>query len=420
MQWYEVLTLAVLQMLSIFLILDKLNRGFNLISIKGAYAISISLALTMVFFMYKIDIGFLINYIVLYIMIILLFKIPIKETIVQLLITIIIVATLELMFAYIIFLLKGSRGISFSSLFIVDLAVVIMSIFINMFVELDKVQQYVLLYKNHMIIAAINVAGVILLLMYIWRIKEDFMQEHMLRILMVIIVLEALNTGFLYQSIRIKQQQKAINIHERYVSFLKSMVHEIRQKQHDFKNHLNVLYMIAQTEDDGQAKEKIKEYIEGLVDSIKPADRLLGIRDQILGAIIYSKKALAEKKNICFEFELEGEIPEYPIERYELVELLGNLLDNAIEAAEGGSDNNPKVVLTLGTEGGHRIIEVKNTGKTIQQSDIDKVFKRGFSTKNGKYRGYGLYNIKKIVDDHNGTIKLSSGNSYTIFKISFQ
>jgi len=236
---------------------------------------------------------------------------------------------------------------------------------------------------------------------------------------MIIVILEVLNAVFLYQSIRIKQQEKVINVHKRYIPFLKNMMHEIRQKQHDFKNHLNVLYIIVQTENDGQARERIKEYIEKLTDSIKPADELLDIGDQVLGAIIYSKKVLAEEKNICFEVEFEGEIPEYPIERYELVELLGNLLDNAIEAAEGGSDDNSKVILTLGTEGGHRIIEVKNTGKAIRQGDIDKVFRRGFSTKKGKCRGYGLYNIKKIVNDHNGTIGLSSDNCHTVFRISF-
>ncbi|HZX20792.1 MAG TPA: ATP-binding protein [Clostridia bacterium] len=420
MQWYEVLTLAILQMLSIFLILGKLSKMVKLISIKSTYAILISLALTMVFFMYKIDIGFLINLVILYTMIILLFKLPIKETIVQFLISVIIIATLELMFAYVLFLCTGSGDVSFNGLLVVDLAVVMASVLINRFVEFDKVRQYILQYKNFMTTVVVNITGVILLFMYIWRTKEDFIQGHILHILTAIIILEALNIGFSYQSIRIKQQQKAIDLHKEYAPFLKSMMHEIRQKQHDFKNHLNVLYMIVQTEDDRQAKEKIKEYIEGLVDSIKPADRLLGIGDQILGAIIYSKKALAERKNICFEVEFKEEIPKYPLERYELVELLGNLLDNAIEAAEGGSDNNPKVILTLGTEGGHKIIEVKNTGKTIQQSDIDKVFKSGFSTKEGKYRGYGLYNIKKIVDDHNGTIKLSSGNGYTVFKISFQ
>ncbi|MDI9476051.1 MAG: GHKL domain-containing protein [Natronincolaceae bacterium] len=419
MQWYEGLILAILQVLSIFLVLVKLSKGINLISMKSVYAALISLALIMVFFKYEIDIGFLVNFIVLYIVLILLFKLPIRETIVQFLITVIIVATIELMFAYVLFLITGFKDVSFNGLFAVDLAVVMTCLLINRFVEFDKVRQRILQYKNYIATAVVSITGVILLFMYIWRTKEDFTREYTLNILMIIVILEVLNAVFLYQSIRIKQQEKVINVHKRDIPFLKNMMHEIRQKQHDFKNHLNVLYIIVQTENDGQARERIKEYIEKLTDSIKPADELLDIGDQVLGAIIYSKKVLAEEKNICFEVEFEGEIPEYPIERYELVELLGNLLDNAIEAAEGGSDDNSKVILTLGTEGGHRIIEVKNTGKAIRQGDIDKVFRRGFSTKKGKCRGYGLYNIKKIVNDHNGTIGLSSDNCHTVFRISF-
>jgi len=170
----------------------------------------------------------------------------------------------------------------------------------------------------------------------------------------------------------------------------------------------------------GKQGEKIKEYIEKLLGSIEPIDKLLDIEDQILNAIIYSKRALAEKKNICFEVEIKEEVPGYPLERYEFVELVGNLLDNAIEAAEGSNDGNSKIILTLGIDEGFKIIETRNTGTKIQQSDIDKMFKRGFSTKKGEHRGYGLYNIKKIVEHYNGTIELFLDDDFIVFKILFQ
>jgi hypothetical protein len=154
MQWYEALILGVLQILSIFLVLDKLSEGINLVSIKSVYAVSISLALTMVFFMYKIDIGFLVNFIILYTVIILLFKLPIRETIIKFLIAIIITATLELIFAYILFLLRDSEDVLFNGLLVIDLAVVMVSVLINRFVEFDKIRQYILQYKNYMTISA--------------------------------------------------------------------------------------------------------------------------------------------------------------------------------------------------------------------------------------------------------------------------
>ncbi|MFW5647629.1 MAG: sensor histidine kinase [Candidatus Alkaliphilus sp. MAG34] len=420
MQWYEGTTLAVLQMLSVFLVFGKLNRETNLAGKKCVFITLIALVLITVFFIYEINVGFLINYIVVCIMLILLFGLPIRKTVIRFAISIITIATIEFVFAYILFWVKGFRDVSFNGLFMVDSAVVITSVLINRFAEFGGFRQYVLQHRNYMIIVVINVTGVILLLMYMWKINESSMQKYMLHILIAIIVWEALNVYFLYQSIKIKQQRRAIDAHKRYAPFLKSMIHEIRQKQHDFKNHLNMLYMIVQIENDRQAREKIKEYIEKLLGSIEPIDKLLDIEDQILNAIIYSKRALAEKKNICFEVEIKEEVPGYPLERYEFVELVGNLLDNAIEAAEGSNDGNSKIILTLGIDEGFKIIETRNTGTKIQQSDIDKMFKRGFSTKKGEHRGYGLYNIKKIVEHYNGTIELFLDDDFIVFKILFQ
>ena len=419
MQWCGALLTSILELASMFLIWSKLNRKISLIDKKSIGIISLITVLTLIFGAYKINIGFFINYIIICIMAALLFKIPIKEAIIQFFIAVIMIATAQPVFVYIQLFLKGVDVVSYGELFIADSIFFIISILIYKFVEFSKVQQYILEYKNLIIIGVINVTGVILVFIYMHRMYENFLQEYILYILAVIVIWETLNVYFLYQSVRIRQQQKIIDIHERYTSFLKSMMYEMKQKQHDFKNHLNVIYIIVQAENDGQVRDKIKGYIEKLVDSIKPTDELLNIKDQILGAIIYSKKVLAQKKNICFKVEFKGEVPEYPIEKYELVELLGNLLDNAIEAAED-SDDNPEVILTLGIENGFKMIEIRNTGKTIQQSDMDKVFRRGFSTKSGKDRGYGLYNVRRIVNYYGGIIRLFFDNGYTVFKILFE
>ena len=50
-------------------------------------------------------------------------------------------------------------------------------------------------------------------------------------------------------------------------------------------------------------------------------------------------------------------------------------------------------------------IEVRNniSGLDIKNEDVEKFFKKGFSSK-GINRGYGLYNVKKIINKHNGSI----------------
>jgi two-component system sensor histidine kinase AgrC len=77
------------------------------------------------------------------------------------------------------------------------------------------------------------------------------------------------------------------------------------------------------------------------------------------------------------------------------------------------------VVLTLGIEGMNKIIEVRNTCNSIAGIDTARIFNRGYSTKEGKHRVYGLYNAKRIVDIYHGAMELSFDEQYIVFKVLF-
>jgi two-component system sensor histidine kinase AgrC len=62
-------------------------------------------------------------------------------------------------------------------------------------------------------------------------------------------------------------------------------------------------------------------------------------------------------------------------------------------------------------------MEIGNNGKRIELKDIGKIFDKGYTTKAGDGHGYGLYNVKRIVERYNGRIQLSFENNYTIFRI---
>ena len=85
--------------------------------------------------------------------------------------------------------------------------------------------------------------------------------------------------------------------------------------------------------------------------------------------------------------------------------LLTNLLNNAIESAENSEkkeveltikeiNNNNKVTYS---------IKVRNTGNNLESLKVSSMVKKGFSSK-GTGRGYGLYNIQKIINAHKGNL----------------
>ncbi|WP_165868510.1 sensor histidine kinase [Natranaerovirga hydrolytica] len=239
--------------------------------------------------------------------------------------------------------------------------------------------------------------------------------EYFPILISLVIIWTVINFYFSYQRIKIIQQKQVILTHEKYIPYLRSLVDEVRQRQHDIKNHFNVIYGLTEIEKDNISKVEIKNYLKSIVGRDQSIDCLLNIKDAILAAIIYNKKSLAEEKDIEFDFNINMGIPEYPLKNYELVELLGNLLDNAIEETE--KTPNKKISLTLGRIDHKSLIQVTNT--TTNDIDVNKVFEKGYSTKKGKYRGYGLYNVQKIINYYNGIIELSFNGEDIIFKILF-
>ncbi len=418
MQWHEIFILSILEIISILLVWGKLNSKLCHIEKRSFLVIIITSIIAVILDMNDVNLGFVVIFAVLCSMIMSLYKVSFKDTIFQFFTVLIMVLSIQFVFTYILSSLIDTMSYSFINGLYVNIATLMVCIIIRRFVVFDKINQYYFKYRYYMITIIINIAGIVLVLMYMWQLNKDFVWNYIAYLLIVIIIWEGLNIFFLYQSIRIKQQQATIYIHEKYIPYLKNMVYEVRQRQHDFKNHLNAIYGLVQIEDDQQAKKEMGQYIESLIDGIKSTDRLLNIKNYVLSAIIYSKKTLAEGKHICFDVEFQDEIPEYPLEKHELVELLGNLLDNAIEAVEANnSADNGKIVLTIGIEDDYKVIVVKNTGRTNLEKNIDNMFERGFTTKKGKHRGYGLYNVKKIVDYYSGTIELSFEEEYTVFKI---
>ena len=120
--------------------------------------------------------------------------------------------------------------------------------------------------------------------------------------------------------------------------------------------------------------------------------------------------------NIKFLFNVANNSLENSLNDYEISDILNNLLDNAFEAVINSS-NDKVAILNICSEGSINIIEVRNSGITINSDNIENIFERGFSTKEGKSRGYGLYNVKKIAEKNGGNVQLSFEDNYTVFKI---
>ena len=108
-----------------------------------------------------------------------------------------------------------------------------------------------------------------------------------------------------------------------------------------------------------------------------------------------------KKAGISVEYEINIGNLECNMPIHKMVELLGNLLNNAMEAVM--KTENRKVYVMMREDVNCIQIEVFNESQMIDEKKLKEFFKRGYSDK-GEKRGYGLYNVRKICEEYHAAI----------------
>jgi two-component system CitB family sensor kinase len=128
--------------------------------------------------------------------------------------------------------------------------------------------------------------------------------------------------------------------------------------------------------------------------------------------LLIGKINRARELKINLNIEEESTFKDVPssIDRNMLVTILGNLLDNAMEAVLGNPED--KLVSLLLTDlGQDLILEIEDNGPGIPVEWSDQIFNVGFSTKNDEKRGIGLALVKRAVDGLGGIIEHHPGQA---------
>ncbi len=185
---------------------------------------------------------------------------------------------------------------------------------------------------------------------------------------------------------------------------------EMHQFRHNFKNHLICLKEYVEQDN----KEKIREYVDTLLLDFKGGyyDHRSG--NLVVDAVIGYK--LGEMKNKEITFETQFSIPEeLPFEETDLCVILGNTLDNAIEAAKKMPAGQRMVGLKIEYHPGSLFIVVRNTYTGEIRTD-----RRGklLTTKEQKQEhGIGVRSVEHIVRGYQGIITIEPENGIFEFRI---
>ena len=166
---------------------------------------------------------------------------------------------------------------------------------------------------------------------------------------------------------------------------------------HDFHNHIEVLQRYLSR---GRTAEAIG-YLENLRTPMQSISQTAWIGDEAIDYLINSKIALAISQNIRVNTNIE--FPHHTnIRRVDLVAILGNLLDNSIEAINDAEDSLRFINLTIRRINDMVVIKVENgcsIAPTVADGDLQT------SKTDKALHGWGLRSVRSVVERYDGTLE---------------
>ncbi|MFC5169096.1 sensor histidine kinase [Streptomyces mutomycini] len=194
----------------------------------------------------------------------------------------------------------------------------------------------------------------------------------------------------------------------------------LRSQAHEAANRLHTVVSLIEL---GRVEEAVDFATAELELAQVLTDRVVdAVAEPVLAALLLGKAAQANERGVelvLTEDSLidDGALP-HSLAPRDLVTILGNLIDNAADAASetatgeaGGpvpaqrTATRALVTVTARTDSGELLLRVADTGAGIGPADADEVFRRGWTT-HGTGRGLGLALVRQAVHRNGGTVTL--------------
>ena len=191
-------------------------------------------------------------------------------------------------------------------------------------------------------------------------------------------------------------QRELIETHYQEVE---TMYKQIRGWRHDYRNHIQLLKVLAANGD----MEAIKDYLDKLDTDLSTVDTVVKTGNAMADAILNSKISLAKSKGIAVK--VDAHIPvKLKMSELDLCVIIGNLFDNAIDASMALPEEQRLIRVYMDMKNTQLYISFTNFTATKK---LAKVGNR-FQTTKGDGHGFGLVRIDNIIERLDGYLSRNS------------
>ena len=191
-------------------------------------------------------------------------------------------------------------------------------------------------------------------------------------------------------------QRELIETHYREVE---NMYRQIRGWRHDYRNHIQMMKVLAANGD----MDALKVYLDELDTDLNTVDTVVKTGNPMADAILNSKISLARSRNI--PTQVDAHIPvKLKMSELDLCCIIGNLFDNAMEASMALPEEKRMIRVYMDMKGTQLYISFTNFPAAKKLSKVGK----GFKTSKGEGHGFGLVRMDDIVSRYDGYLSRNS------------
>lgn len=216
--------------------------------------------------------------------------------------------------------------------------------------------------------------------------------------LVIIIIYFILGLYNTYRNNELEMKKQELEYQKLYSSTLNEILEGHRRIKHNFNNILHTIngYVLS-----GKWKE-LKEYFSEVLEEDAASSKrshinLSKVKNPALFGLLNAKVSTAAVKSLDFQITVNSEIDKVSVRIYELCEILGILLDNAIEAAEKSA---PKSVRVRIEKDEKDAVSFSIENSFEGDVDIERIFEKGYTTSGDSSRGIGLWMVRNTVNKY--------------------
>ncbi|MFJ5262157.1 ATP-binding protein [Streptomyces sp. NPDC088387] len=182
----------------------------------------------------------------------------------------------------------------------------------------------------------------------------------------------------------------------------RGLIDALRAQDHEHANRMHTLLGLLELEMYDDAVEFVGEVVGGHRATSEQVTEK--VRDPLLSALLVGKATVAAERGVALGISDRTWLPDQLIDPRGLVTIVGNLVDNALDATAGRP--HARVEVELHAEGRTVVLKVRDSGPGIPVEQRELIFQKGWSTKQPpahRERGIGLSMVRTLAERQGGT-----------------